>query len=99
MAKDEFEFYWAGLRFFLKQCPCVIMFERDGEIMDIVLFDDVQNASEYLVKCRYQCSDKIVSEWTRGSAEVARILYIEDRSEECIKELLKEIRDGKEKDR
>lgn len=99
MAKDDCEFYYAGLRFYVEQHPCVVVFKRDSEIVDIVPFNDVQIASEYLVKCRYQCSDKMVSTWTRGNAEVANIVYIEDRVEECIKALLKEIRDGKEKDR
>lgn len=96
MVKNEFRF--AGMRFFMKQRPCVVVFEKDSDIKDIIAYDDVQLASEYLTKCRYQCSDKILSEWTRNTTETAYILYIEDDVENSIRELLKEMLYDEEKD-
>ena len=97
MAKNEF--YFAGLRFFTEQYPCVIVFKKNDKVEDLVTYEDVQVACEYLCKCRYKCSDKILSKWTRNEGEVANIVYIEDHTEECIQSLLKEIFNGEEKDR
>ena len=97
MAKNEF--YFAGLRFFTEQRPCVIVFKKNDKVEDIVTYDDVQIASEYLVKCRYKCSDEFLSRWTRNEGEIANIVYIEDHTEDCIRKLLKEIFNGEEEKR
>lgn len=77
--KVGFEF--DGLRIFAEDKPCIIVFQSEDRVHDIIPFGDVQDASEYLSKCGYYKDKRRPAVWKREKNEHAMVLYMEECDE------------------
>ena len=57
-----------------KTLAATIHFLNDGEVVDVIPYDDVQLAAEWLTKCRYY-KTPTPGLWHRGPREEAWLLY------------------------